>query len=111
VPSSARLWGKGKALFVMRIIEHTEGHYEVQDLELGKVYRWHPESVTIECEECWERSTHTRSSLISSLITCECGRDHTARLREELVIQLLKEDEALHPWRDWRSSKSTGIPY
>jgi hypothetical protein len=43
VPSSARLWGKGKALFVMRIIEHTEGHYEVQDLELGKVYRWHPE--------------------------------------------------------------------
>ncbi len=96
----------------MRIIEHTKGHYETEDLgEFGKVYKWCPESVTIECEECGKRSTHTRFSLITSLTTCECGKDHTARIREELVIQVLEEDEALHPWRYEHSSKATGIPF
>jgi ribosomal protein L37E len=99
------------ALFAMRIIEHTKGHYETQDVEFGKVYRWHSESVTIECEECGNTSTHTRSSLISSPITCECGKDHTTRIREELVLQVLEEDEALHPWRYQHSSEDIGIPF
>lgn len=81
----------------MRIIEQTEGHYETQDVEYGKVYKWQPESVMIECEECGNRLKHTRYVLISSLITCECGKDHTARLRKELVFQVLEEDEDLHP--------------
>jgi hypothetical protein len=42
--------------------------------------------VTVECEECGKRSTHTKSAHISSLITCECGKDHTATIREELVF-------------------------
>ena len=29
-----------RMLFAMRIIEHTEDHYEVQDVKYGKVYRW-----------------------------------------------------------------------
>ncbi len=95
----------------MRIIEHTEGRYETQDVEYGKVYRWCPESVTFQCEECGKRSTHTRSALISSLITCECGKDHTARLREKLVFQVLEKDEDLHPWRYQRPSEGTGIPF
>jgi hypothetical protein len=42
--------------------------------------------VTVECEECGKRSTHTKSAHIGSLITCECGKDHTATIREELVF-------------------------
>lgn len=95
----------------MRIIEQTKGHYETQDVEYGRVYRWHPGGVTVECEECAKKSTHTRSALISSLITCECGKDHTARIREELVFQVLDEDEDLHPWRYHHPSEGSGIPF
>jgi hypothetical protein len=100
-----------RMVFSVRITQRTKGHYETQDVEYGKVYKWHPESVEIECEECGNRSTHTRSSLISSLITCECGKDRTAGVREELVFLVLDEDEELHPWRDWHPSKDTGIPF
>jgi hypothetical protein len=95
----------------MWIIEHTEGHYETQDVEHGTVYRWCPESVMIECEGCGKKSTHPRSALIGSLITCECGKDHTARVREELVFQVLDEDEDPYPWRNWHPSEGTGIPF
>ena len=95
----------------MRIIEHTKGHYEIQEVECGRVYGWQPGSVTVECEECGKRSTHARSALVGSLITCECGKDHTARIREELVFRLLDEDEDLHPWRYRHPSEGTGIPF
>ena len=94
----------------MRIIERTKGHYATQDVEFGRVYRWRPGSVTLECEECGERSTYTKSALIRSVMTCECGKDHTGGIREEVVLQLLEETEALHPWRNWESSGITGIP-
>ena len=84
----------------MRIIEQTEGHYETQDVEYGRVYRWQPGSVTVECEECAKRSTHTPSTLISSVITCDCRKDHTAAVREELVPRLVEETDTLHPWRN-----------
>ena len=32
-----------------KVIERIEAHYEVQDVEMGKVYRWCPESVVVEC--------------------------------------------------------------
>src|SRR3954469_16719570 len=35
-------WGKGKGP-VARVIECVEAHYEIQDVEFGKVYRWCPE--------------------------------------------------------------------
>ena len=62
-----------------------------------------------ECECCGKRSTHIRSALIGSLITCECDKDHTARIREELVFQVLDEDENPYPWRDLHPSEGTGI--
>ena len=76
----------------MRIVERLAGHYETQDVEFGKVYTWRPESVVAECE---------------------CGKDHTSRIREELAVELLdeEEDELLHPWRYWRTSKDTGLPF
>ena len=97
--------------FAVRVIERARAGYEVEEAEYGKVYRWQPESVTVECEECGKRSTHTNSGLIRSLITCECGKDHTARIREELVFQVLDEDEDLHPWRYQHPSEGTGIPF
>jgi hypothetical protein len=107
-------WGRHRErrmFFAVRIIEHVEGHYETQDVEYGRVYKWQPGSITVECEECGQRSTHTKSALIRSLITCECGKDHTARIREELVFQVLEETEDLHPWRNHRHSEGTRIPF
>ncbi len=94
----------------MRIVERVEGHYETEDVEFGKIYRWCPESVVVECE-CGKSLMYTRSALIGSVVTCECGKDHTARIRGDLVIQMLKEDETVHPWRYWRSSEESGIPF
>jgi hypothetical protein len=96
---------------VMRIIKHAKGYYETQDVDFGRVYRWQPESVTVECEECGKQSSYTRSTLIGSVITCECGKENTATMREELVFQVLDETDTLHPWRDWNSSEGTGIPF
>ena len=95
----------------MKIVKRTQGHYEIQDVQFGKVYKWHPESVVIECE-CGKRFTHKRLELISSEVSaCACGADSAASIREELVVQLLDEDEAvLHPWR-YRHSKDAGIPF
>ena len=55
----------------------------------------------LECK-CGKRTTHKRSELISSeVISCECGKDNTARIREELIIRLIDEEEYEahhHPW-------------
>ncbi len=40
------------------VTEHTEGSYEVQDVQFGKVYKWRPENVVVRCE-CGERATLT----------------------------------------------------
>ena len=97
----------------MRVVERVAGHYEVQDVEFGKVYIWRPESVVAECE-CGKRATFERSEIISgSASVCECGEDPTARIREDLGTGLLNEEKAdrtLHPWRYWRTSKNTGLP-
>jgi hypothetical protein len=57
---------------VSKVIERVEARYDVQDVEFGRVYKWHPESVLIECE-CEERL-----SLSASATFCRaCGADHT----------------------------------
>jgi hypothetical protein len=97
----------------MRIVERLAGHYETQDVEFGKVYTWRPESVVAECE-CGKRATYERPGIISgSVSACECGKDHTSHIREELDVELPDEekDELLHPWRYWRTSKNTSIPF
>ena len=43
-----------------KVIEHVNAHYEVQDVEMGKVYRWCPESVVVECA-CGKKLTLTAS--------------------------------------------------
>jgi hypothetical protein len=77
----------------MQVIERTEEHYDVREVEFGKVYGWCPGRLVIECD-CGERPT-----LAASATTCQgCGADHAAVVGRELATRRLK-DEQLHPWR------------
>ena len=85
--------------------EHTQAHYDVQEVEMGEVYTWRPESVVVECD-CGERPT-----LTASTTTCGgCGADHKAVAREGLSDGRLG-DEAMHPWRYAEDREDVGLPY
>jgi hypothetical protein len=81
------------------MIERVQAHYEVQDVEMGKLYRWCPESVVVECEECGKKQTLTASKNACG----ECGADHRTIVEE--VLDALgpedhEEEEVIeHPWR------------
>ena len=78
----------------MQLIECAKAHYEVQDLEMGKVYRWCPESVAIDCN-CGEELI-----LTASRTTClQCGEDHAAFVAEVLDDVRPVDKEVDHPWR------------
>lgn len=96
----------------MKIVERIPAHYEAEEVEdIGRAYKWHPEQVVLECGGCGTRSTFKRSTLIASLVDCECGERCSARVREELLIEkLAAEEEYLHPWRYWHTEENTGIP-
>jgi hypothetical protein len=95
----------------MKIVERIPAHYAVEELnELGRGYRWCPERAIVECDACGKRTTFNRSSLITSIVTCECGARSTAHIRTELVDELLSEDQIAHPWRYWGSREGSGIP-
>jgi len=89
----------------MRIIERTEGHYEIQDVPWGRVYSWRPASLMVEC------SCGARQDLTGSTAACgECGEDHTSAVREILAARWL-DDEATHPWRYAEDRESGGLPF
>jgi Zn finger protein HypA/HybF involved in hydrogenase expression len=78
-----------------RIIERVEAHYEVEEVEMGTVYKWCPESVVLECN-CKKEIT-----LTTTKATCpQCGSDHVETVGELLAASL--EDEIEHPWRSPR---------
>ena len=85
----------------MRVIERVAEHYDLQESPFGRAYRWSPERVVLECSKCAKRTTYKRSELIGSEVSsCRCGKDNTARIREELVIQVIDEEYEAHhhPW-------------
>ena len=84
-----------------KIIERVPEHYDVQEVEFARTYRWCPESVVLECSECGKKMTLTRSELIATQPDCECGKGHTASAREEVVLELVDEEYEAHhhPWR------------
>ncbi|MDX6381666.1 MAG: hypothetical protein QOI57_2690 [Rubrobacteraceae bacterium] len=88
----------------MTVVKRTEGCYEVQDVEFGKVYRWEPGSVMVECD-CGERTTLTRLESVCM----RCGTDHTHTVLKILAVQQL-EDETLHPWRYAGDREGAGLP-
>ncbi len=91
---------------MVRIVERVAGRYDVQEVELGRVYRWCPKRVVLECD-CGERLPLTGSMTTRG----GCGADHAAVVREELAAQWPERGEDAHPWRSWRSSGDTGIPF
>ena len=85
--------------------EHTGAHYDVQEVEMGQVYTWRPESMVVECG-CGERL-----SLTASNTTCGgCGADHESATREGLNGGR-SGDEAAHPWRYAEDREDSGLPY
>ena len=98
----------------MRIVERIPAHYyEAQEVEdIGRVYRWCPEQVVLECGACGTRKTFKRSSLLTSIVACECGARCSASVHEELIAEQPRaEDERrVRPWRYWQTEESTGIP-
>ncbi len=77
-----------------KVIERIRAHYEVQDLEMGKVYRWCPESIVVECEKCGASVALTALKRNCS----ECGADHEAIIEKE-GLEARPEEEGEHPWR------------
>ena len=99
---------------VVQLIERIAEHYDVEEVPFGRDYQWSPEQVVLECSKCGKRTAYKRSQLIGSeLISCECGHANTARVREELVVQLLDDEYEAHhhPWRYWHTTKDSGIPF
>jgi hypothetical protein len=91
---------------MLTAVKRTRGHYEVQELDFGRVYRWCPECVDIE-GECGERADVTT---ISTAACPRCGENHAATIREELAAGR-SEDQVLHPWRyDARNLEDVGLP-
>jgi len=87
------------------VTEATTGHYEVQEVEFGRVYRWCPGYVVVECD-CGEVST-----LTESVPVCRwCGADYAGAVRDGLALER-SGDEALHPWRYTGDREETGLPF
>ena len=58
------------------MIEYVEAGYEVEEVEFGKVYKWHPAHIVLECQ-CGERL-----SLSASTPSCgECASDHVLAVK------------------------------
>ena len=87
--------GKGKEggkEHMAKVIACIKAHYEVQDVEMGKVYRWCPERAVVECT-CGEEPT-----LSACRSTCPgCGADHAPIVEE--VLAAPPEGNGDHPWR------------
>jgi hypothetical protein len=95
-----------ETVLVAKVIECVKARYEVQDVEFGKVYKWRPERVVVECG-CGERLY-----LNASMTSCkECSTDHALTVRGELADRR-ERDEVLHPWRYYYSedSEDAGLP-
>jgi hypothetical protein len=87
---------------VAKVIEYIEAHYQVEDVEMGKVYRWCPERAVVECG-C--ANSETFIAFRKPICSDECGEDLTGALRE--VLDARSEDEGDHPWRSLQPYKPT----
>ena len=91
-----------------KVIERVQARYEVEEVEFGKVYKWLPERIVVECQ-CGERL-----SLTAFTTSCvECASDHV------LAVHALKEastdkhqsDQTLHPWRYSEDREDADLPF
>jgi hypothetical protein len=75
-----------------KVIECAQARYEVQDVEFGKVYKWRPKHVLVECR-CGQRL-----SLTPSTTSCpECGTDHELAVIEASAEDVHQSDKTSTP--------------
>ena len=90
-----------------KVIERARARYEVEEVECGKVYRWQPESLVVECT-CGEETALTPSETACE----ECGTEHAGLVREALSDRQPQGDEDIHPWRYTEDDEDDGaLPY
>ena len=90
-----------------KVIERLDAGYEVQEVKFGKVYKWRPERVVVECE-CGKRLSLTASTTSSCV---ECGRDHGLVVKEASMDRH-QSDQILQPWRYYSEvGEDTGLPF
>jgi hypothetical protein len=94
----------------MQVIERVAEHYDTQEVDFGRIYRWCPEWVVVECK-CGKRKTLTRTDLIKAKPACECGTDNTASVREEVVLELLDKEYEVHHHQGRPPSRTTKRDY
>ena len=88
---------------MLTAVERTKGHYEVQEVDFGRVYRWCPEHADAKCE-CGERLN------VSATACPRCGAIRAASIGAVSTAGRSK-DQALHPWRyDAGDLKDAGLP-
>jgi hypothetical protein len=78
-----------------KIIERVEAHYEVCEVPFGKIYEWHPDYATLECD-CGEQLILTTTSTTTACGRCGArlgGLVHDIKEREEHL-----PDKLTHPW-------------
>ena len=78
-----------------QIIESIEAHYSTLEVPFGRVYKWHPEYIIIECD-CGQKLLITGTSNIP---TCpQCGVDYGALVHDIRCRERQVRDEDEHPW-------------
>ena len=88
-----------------KVIERVQARYEVDDVEFGKVYKWRPERIVVQCL-CGQRL-----SLTSSMTSCvECGHDHMLAV-QEASADGHQSDQTLHPWRFVEDREDDGLAF
>ena len=88
-----------------KVIERVQARYEVQEVQFGKVYKWHPEHIVLECQ-CGERL-----SLSASTTSCvECASDHVLAVKEASA-NWYQSEQAHHPWRFVEDREDAGLPF
>jgi hypothetical protein len=98
-----RQWLKRRT--VAKVIERVQARYEVQDVEFGKVYKWRPERIVVECQ------CRQKLSLTASASSCEeCGTDHVLAVKEATKTDGHQSDYTLHPWRFVEDREDAGLP-
>ena len=91
-----------------KVTERVDGCYEVQDVEFGRVYKWRPECMVVECR-CGQNL-----SLTASTTSCvECGSHHLLAVQGASTVRR-PSGQTLHPWRYYYSSEDredAGLPF
>jgi hypothetical protein len=80
---------------MVQIVERVQAHYENREMPFGKVYAWHPATVSLECD-CGEKVTLSATSTTS---TCgRCGADLGAFVNDIREREATLPDNLTHPW-------------